>query len=67
MTLYLIRQSGFEPIWAKGSVEAVRVLCDLFGLNFAENAEKLMAQVESVQRGCAIKHPDLSLSVENIG
>lgn len=67
MTLYLIRQSGFEPVWAKGSIEVARVLCDLFGLNFAANAEKLINQVESIQRGCAIKHPDLSLSVENIG
>lgn len=61
---YLIRQSGFEPSWARGSVEAVRVLCDLFGLDFAANAEKLLAQVEAVPRGGAIKHPDLSLSVE---
>lgn len=62
--LYYIRQSGFEGVWARGSVAAARALCDLFGLDFAANAEKLMTQVESIPRGCALKHPDLSLSVE---
>lgn len=61
---YFIRQSGFEGVWVRGSVAAARYLCDLFGLDFAANAEKLMARVESIPRGCALKHPDLSLSVE---
>lgn len=62
--LYYIRQSGFEGVWVRGSVAAARALCDLFGLDFAANAEKLMTQIETIQRGCALKHPDLSLSVE---
>lgn len=64
MRSYYIRQSGFEGDWVRGSVAAVRYLCDLFGLNFAANAERLLAQVEAVPPGCAIKHPDLSLTVE---
>lgn len=62
--IYYIRQSGFEGTWARGSVAAARVLCDLFGLDLAANMPKLMTQIETIQRGCALKHPDLSLSVE---
>jgi hypothetical protein len=61
---YYVRQSGFEGTWLKSSVDVMRHLCDLFGWNFADRFEHLLPQIESIQKGCALKHPDLSLSIE---
>lgn len=61
---YFVRQSGFEGSWAKSPADVVRHLCDLFGWNFADRFEHPLPQIESIQKGCALKHRDLSLSIE---
>ena len=61
--MFFIYQGGFEGVWVKTITEAVSYICALFGLDFLANCEKLYAQIETIQRGCALKHKDLSLFI----
>lgn len=60
---FFIKQTGFEGDWVQTPLDAVRFLCDLFGLSFEEHGETLMHQLEKLSPGGRLEHEDLSLVI----
>lgn len=60
---YYVHQSGFEGAWLPSSVEVVRYLCDLFGWRFADRHQHLLPQIDGIERGESLNHPDLALTI----
>ena len=62
--MYFVSQRGFEGKWCKDAGEVVRFLCDLFGFDFQQVFERLLDQIQPMQRKQVLTHPDLALSIE---
>ena len=63
MKTFYCSQSGFEGKWCSGELEVVRWICDLFGLSFKDNFEKLLTQIRNIIRYRPLRHPDLKVEI----